>query len=261
MNEPRICLPDETRDDILSVINEHASDAGSTMLVTPRPSTDRQPGSYELFLGNMGSSQSSEGPSIFSRETSPLESRNSATSLGELLERDRPSQGSSDVDDTMSDVTDHTDISLIEAFEAWPIRFNPALLSVVMSLKEEVVERIKQRLQMIMLQTQGSQQQLTQSSTSAPSQSDGSPGSAGKPSLLGALPTLRKRACDEDDGTSGRGNRDEDDRRKRQSTATRARLEERLRKFACPFHKMCPDSSKLSKSCKAPGWGSVHRVK
>jgi hypothetical protein len=260
-DEPRIRLPAEAGDDILSVINEHASDAGS-MLATPRPSTDRRPESHELFLGNMGSRKSSEGPSIFTRETSPLESSISATSLRDLLEHDGLSQDSSDADDTMSDVTDHTDISLIEAFEAWHTKFDPALLSLAMSLKEQVVERIKQRLQTMMIQAHGSQHRPTQPNSSSSSPYERSAASADKPGSLGALPILRKRPSDEDDdGTSGGGNGDDKDRRKRQNISARATLEARLRKFSCPFHKMYPDSGKLYKSCKAPGWSSVHRVK
>lgn len=259
--ELRICLPSETGDEMLSVINEHASDAGSTILASPRPSVDRRQENYELLVDTLGSRQTSEGPSIFERDTSPLESSASALSLRELLMRDRPSQDNSDIEDTMSDVTDHTDLSLIEAFETSPTPFHPALLSVLMSLKEEVVDRIKQRLQVIMLQAHGSQERPSGPNTSTSSQPGRSAGREENPSFLSALPTLRKRPSDEDDGVSGRGNGDDRDGRKRQNITTRAQLEVHLRKFACPFHKRYPDSNGLSKSCRAPGWSSVHRVK
>ena len=54
---------------------------------------------------------------------------------------------------------------------------------------------------------------------------------------------------------------DDNDRRKRQNISARAELEAHLRRFSCLFYKMYPDSGKLYKSCKAPGWSSVHRVK
>ncbi|KAK0740099.1 hypothetical protein B0T18DRAFT_202369 [Schizothecium vesticola] len=162
----------------------------------------------------------------------------------------------------MSDVTDHTDISLIEAFEAWPTKFDPALLTLAMSLKEQVVERIKQRLQTTMIQAHGSQHRPTQPNSSSSPPPERSAASADKTGSLGALPILRKRPSDEDDdGTSGGGNGDDKDRRKRQYISARADLVARLRKFSCPFHKMYPGSGKLYKSCKVPGWSSVHRVK
>ncbi|KAK0642083.1 hypothetical protein B0T16DRAFT_224830 [Cercophora newfieldiana] len=261
--EPRICVPPETGDDILSVINEHASDAGSTMRASPRPSVDHRPETQEFLIDGLGNRQPSEGPSsLFSRDASPLESITSVTSLGDLLEGERPSQESSDAEDTMSDVTDHTDLSLIEVFETSQTPFDPGLLSVLMSLKEEVVDRIKQRLQTIMLQEHGFQQHPTQHNTSGSTQSEASSGSAEKATSLSALPTLRKRALDEgDDNSPGRENGDDGGRRKRKDTTTRAQLEAHLRKLACPFHKRYPSNAKLSKSCHGPGWGSVHRVK
>ncbi|KAK4446948.1 hypothetical protein QBC34DRAFT_144548 [Podospora aff. communis PSN243] len=257
IEEHQICSSTETGDCILSVINEHMSDAGSAMIATPRPSTDRRPEAHDLPNESIHGRQSSEGPSIFSRGTSPLES--SATSLGDLLERDQPSQESSDIEETMSDVTDHTDLSLIEAFEAWPARFDPALLSLLVSLKEEVVRRIKQRLQAIILQAQETQQSPT---TSGSRQTQASTESAGRPEFLSALPTLRKRAFERDDeDPPGRGDEEDSEKRKRKDTTPQAQLKDRLKKFACPYYKRYPSSDKLSKSCHAPGWDSVHRVK
>jgi hypothetical protein len=260
VGEPQICPSTEIGDGILSVINEHMSDAGSAMIATPRPSMDRRPEAHDFPNDSLHGRQSSEGPSIFSRGTSPLES--SATSLGDLLEHDQPSQESSDIEETMSDVTDHTDLSLIEAFEAWPARFDPALLSLLVSLKEEVVDRIKQRLQAIILQAQETQQRPTQPSASGSGQTQASRGSAGRPEFLSALPTIRKRAFEgDDDHPPGRGDEEDSEKRKRKDATSQAQLKDRLKKLACPYYKRYPASDKLSKSCHAPGWDSVHRVK
>lgn len=49
----------------------------------------------------------------------------------------------------------YTDTSLIEAFYASATLFDPALLLVFISLKEDIVDRIKQKLRMAMTQTHG----------------------------------------------------------------------------------------------------------
>ncbi|KAK3346466.1 hypothetical protein B0T25DRAFT_279112 [Lasiosphaeria hispida] len=260
VEELQIPVPREAGDGFLSVINEHLSDAGSTMPASGRPSLDRRSDAHDYLTDGRSfeGRQSSEGPSIFEREVSPLESSTSATSLGDLL--NHASHDSSDVEDTMSDITDHTDISLIEAFEASPTPFDPVLLSLLMSLKEEVVDRIKQRLQMMMLQTHGPQQHIGKPSTSGSNHSEAPAGNTNKATFATAFPS-RKRAFEEDaDGSPGR--RGGDDREKKRKDATsRAQLEERLRKFACPFYKRYPKSENLSKSCQGPGWVSAHRVK
>ncbi|KAK0620695.1 hypothetical protein B0T14DRAFT_236361 [Immersiella caudata] len=257
VEEPQVST--EVGDGILSVINEHASDAGSAMIASPRPSVDRRPETHELFSERSNDRQSSEGPSIFSRGTSPLES--SATSAGDL-EHSRSSQENSDIEETMSDVTDHTDLSLIEAFEALPTRLNPAFLSLLVTLKEEVVRRIQQRLQTIFLQGHGTQERPTQPSAPGSGQPETSAGSTSRTDFLRALPTLRKRAFEGDDNDSFR-RRDGDDweKRKREDITPKVQLKDQLRKFACPYYKKYPESDKLSKSCRAPGWDSVHRVK
>ena len=51
----------------------------------------------------------------------------------------------------MSDVIDDTDLSLVEAFEAYLVVFDLVFLSVFASLRDEAVERIKQRMQIINL--------------------------------------------------------------------------------------------------------------
>ena len=256
--QPRLCVPCETDNDILSVINEHASDAGSAKLASSSPAESRGAD------GQVTDSQPSEIASVFSRETSPQDSNTSVTTLGDLLESDQTAQDISDDEDTMSDVTDHTDLSLIEAFDASPTPFDPILLSVLISLKEEVVDRIRRRLQTMMLQSAGNQQRPMQDNNSSPSSSEAPSGNADRISVTTGLPTRRKRAFDEDEDEGrnpGRRGGDDGEKRKRKDSTSRTQLEERLRKFACPFYKRYPNSENMQKACHGPGWGSVHRVK
>ncbi len=179
---------------------------------------------------------------------------------------DQTAQDISDDDDTMSDVTDHTDLSLIEAFDASPTPFDPILLSLLMSLKEEAVDRIRRRLQTMMLQGGGTQQRPMQDNNANSSSSQSHTRNADRISGTIGLPNGRKRALDEDededeDGNPGQGGGDDGERKKRRDLTSGTQLGERLRKFACPFCKRYPNSKKLPKSCHGPGWPSVHRVK
>jgi len=266
--KPRLCLPPEADVDVLSVINEHASDSGSTKLASPRPSgDDRRSMSYDP-AGDCGSPDgqgtesqisalaSSPPTTLFaSRGTSPLESDTSTTSLGDPTEHDQPNQDISDFDETNSDVTDHTDLSLIEAFEASMTPFSPTLLSVLMSIKEDVVDRVTRRIKTIMLQAYGSPQPPAQDAPSS-----GSPPGNSVRAPLGNPPIPRKRALNDND-PSGGGDGNGEERRKRNNSTSTTLLAENLKKFACPFSKRYPGSENLHKSCRGPGWPSVHRVK
>ena len=260
--QPRLFVPCKTDNDKLSVINEHASDAGSAKLASSCPSVDLLATENRSADGQVADPQPSETASVFSRETSPQESDTSATTVGDLVGSDQTAQDISDDEDTMSDVTDHTDLSLIEEFDASPTPFDPILLSVLISLKEEVVDRIRRRLQTMMLQSAGTQQRPMQDDNSSSSSSQPPSANADKISLTTSLPTGRKRALDEDEGSNpGRGAGDDGEKRKRMDSTSRTRREERLRKFACPFYKRYPDSENLQKACHRSGWGSVHRTK
>ncbi|KAK3899230.1 hypothetical protein C8A05DRAFT_37168 [Staphylotrichum tortipilum] len=227
MEQPPVFPPSRSgtgdlNNDALSVINEHASSASG-----------------------------------FSREASPQESTTSATTRDDPLGLDQTTQGISDDDDTMSDVTDHTDLSLREAFDASPTPFGPVLLSLLITLKEEVVDRIRRRLQTMILQ-----QRPMQHNRPGPSSSASPSGNADNIPPTTSLPTRRKRALDDDDGSNpGRRGDNDGEKRKRKDPTSTAQVEESLRKFACPFYKRYPASEKLYKSCHGPGWGSVHRVK
>ncbi|KAK3361472.1 hypothetical protein B0T24DRAFT_641663 [Lasiosphaeria ovina] len=263
---PSALSSEEITDHLSMPSSPDGSDARSAVAAPCRPSVDLQSGTNEFPTDSQSSDgcQSSEIGSIFSTEESPLESSVSATSLADLLEPglNQPSSDASDTEDTMSDVTDHTDPSLIDAFEASPTPFNPVLLSLLVSLREEIVDRIKQRLQAILLHSHGGQERPAQPGNSGSSPPNPPAASTERAPFVNILPNWRKGAPDEDDPDNlGRGNGGDDDRGKPTDATSRTQLEDRLRRFACPFYKMYPKSEGLHKSCQGPGWGSVHRVK
>lgn len=186
-----------------------------------------------------------------------------ATSRGNVAQLGHPTRDVSDNDDDMSDVTDHTELSLIEAFEASPTPFDPMLLSALMLLKEEAVGRIQQRLQMTTLPAHGTWQHPAEPIDAGSSSSSGTPigcthrTSPGRSSLTG----LKRPLDDGDDDAPGRGDGGDDERRKRKETASGTQVDKSLKKLACPFYKRYPNSENLPKACHGPGWQSVHRVK
>ncbi|KAH6985853.1 hypothetical protein BKA56DRAFT_579251 [Ilyonectria sp. MPI-CAGE-AT-0026] len=253
-------------------INGRALDAGSTETAPFRSS-----GNYPL-LGHVSSednrgqldrrgseSQTSETPSVsaFSSAASTSESGSLITSIEDLSEMDQPTQDITDNDDGTSDITEHTDLSLIEAFEASQMPFDPVLLSVLMSLKDEVVDRVKRKLELMWLQAHGTRQHPSNQASSSLPSSEQNGESTEKTSPRRDSTTYRKRPLSNDEDGDAAGGRDDDDgeRRKRKDTALRSTAGERLRKFACPFCKRYPKSENLQKSCYGPGWNSVHRVK
>ncbi|KAK5663804.1 hypothetical protein OQA88_7 [Cercophora sp. LCS_1] len=275
-------LPIPVEADSLSVINEHASDAGTGKpLSSPRSSLSRPTscGTHldvrdgaAVHIAVEPEGAPSGTPSVFSRETSPRLSDTSVTSLGDHLELNEPAEDPSESDDNMSDVTDHTDLSLIEAFEASSIPFQPILLSVLFSLRESVVARIRQRLHALTQLSAGNQASSSpfgtppsvrsrgaSSSVSASTSATPVSGLSSRP-----LPTRKRRALgDDEDDSLGRRDGDDGDKRKKSNTSSAmTELQERLtKKLACPFYKRYPSSECMSKSCRAPGWPTVHRVK
>ena len=173
---------------------------------------------------------------------------------GDQSRLDKAGEEDSDSEDTMSDVTDYTDTSLIEAFEASPTPFDPALLSVLLSLKEDITHRIKHKLQTTLTQATGSSNSSskppTSNTNSYPLSRDGS--------------SRQKRPLRRDDDNNGddeQSDRDDGEKKKRPNASQMSQRIGQPRKLACPFFKRYPDSSNLHTSCRARGWDTGHRVK
>ncbi|KAF4449294.1 hypothetical protein F53441_7412 [Fusarium austroafricanum] len=182
----------------------------------------------------------------------------SATSI----EEETSSASATDDNDGASDVTDYTDISLIERFESFLVPSNIALLSALMSIKDEVISRMVRRAQLATPSAQGVRQHVSGKAQSTQFVSEDSGTSSSNNSSHRHLPNARKRLLDNDDqGYDAGDGGDEKERRTREDLTSALLPSQRTQKFACPFYKKYPESSSLPKSCHGPGWQSVHRVK
>ncbi|KAH6963006.1 hypothetical protein DER45DRAFT_552195 [Fusarium avenaceum] len=169
----------------------------------------------------------------------------SVSDIGEEVEDD-----TSEADESISNVSRETDESLEEAFHASSL--DPALLETVTALKDRITKLVMERVS----------EWVT---TCSPGQDSGqgSTGPAGDSgfhqSNTGQDNNAKKRGLNNDDedehaNHAGRGNGDDQDkRRKTESPATRA-----VPNLACPFVKEYP-GEKWPKCQK--GWPSVHRIK
>jgi hypothetical protein len=265
-NTHQVRLPDGS---ILGSPNENEADNASMEHASAQSSAEGHPLHSGCLIGSCGSegleteSSTSETASMPSKETSPLNSRASLTALGETVLYHETTQDTTDSEDTMSDTTDYTDVSLIEAFEAHPASFSPLLLSLLVSLKLEVISRFKSRLQTMLSRTNDIQERPIHDSKSSSSSSESTSEITGGTSLSSALLTRGKFPADDNDGNNpGRGNDDDDRSRKPPNDfIIDAQFAEKLKKFACPFYKRFGNRKKLPGSCHGPGWRSVHRLK
>ncbi|KAK0641155.1 hypothetical protein B0T16DRAFT_209796 [Cercophora newfieldiana] len=166
-------------------------------------------------------------------------------------------EATSDSEDSiMSDTTYSTDTSLIEAFEASPFPLNPELLSVLLSLEGDIMDRIKQKAQpATTTQADGGSAPSSRQPAPSPSEHRTSRGNFGH----------RKRQfrkADDDDDDDGESDRDDGDKRQKPNSAFPESHPKHLpRKLACPFYKRHPNSGDLHKSCRFSGWKTGHRIK
>lgn len=172
---------------------------------------------------------------------------------GDSLSSPAGETGESDSEDANS-TTDNGGPSIIEAFVASGAPFNPQISPVLISIKDDIVDRISLKLQSITVHPgqHGARQHPYSGSVSSASELQG----AGSWRGIGASRGSRRRRADEDDDISGRDNSDDQERNSRASA-----LGPGGQKFACPFFKRYPESDKLGRRCYGPGWPTVHRVK
>lgn len=164
----------------------------------------------------------------------------------------------SDSDDLSSNFTDYTEVSLLEATDA--ADFGPSLTQILVDLKSDLVDQVMGVVHNIILSKDGyiyhqsgnDGSQGTQGSTSGtPNQSSSNQARKGP----GKRPLSQK-----DDRSANGGN--DGDPSKRKKLDSDAQLHSNiLRKFACPFYQHNPQKNSSRRSCRGPGWPSVHRVK
>jgi len=256
----------QTVHDGLSIISELGSEASSSTTRSSPQSRDGgrnagqatvtdEHGSEDIAVYDRDDDQPSETATDLSPDATTSRSGTPVTSLGDLVGSEMLSPEMSDSDDTMSDVTDYTDVSLLEAFDSVPTPFSPVLLLVAVKVKEEVVSRVRQTVQILLQSPEG--QRCHQNGSGSDSSASG-PSSANGPSSQNQTNPKKRFHSEEEDG--GGPNRGDGERRKRSNTAHRTALETQLRRFACPFCKRYPHK-KWARACLGPGWTTVHRVK
>ncbi|KAF5687861.1 het-E-1 heterokaryon incompatibility protein [Fusarium denticulatum] len=141
--------------------------------------------------------------------------------------------------DGASDVTDYTDLSLIESFETSLVRPNVALLSALMSIKDEVVSRVVRRVQLT-ASGQGARQHVS-GEASAQFVSQDSETNSSNNSSQHYVPNARKRFLGGDEGYEAGDGDDGKERRTREDLPLALLPSHRTQKFACPFYKRYPE--------------------
>lgn len=263
----------KTGNDGLSIINENDLEAGSLRARSLARSREGRSASQRtirgvqdtdgLAVGDETEHHPSDTSSAISCDANSPKPDTPGTSLGELIEHENENLDLSDSDESASDITDYTDLSLLGAFDSSPTPFSPVLLLLLVKLKEDVETYIRQRLHTIARPSDGIQHSPNQSgSGSCTSGSNPKSTENGVPAQNGTNCRKRARNRDEedDDGPSRRNDDDGDKRKKPNPSVSRTQLEKQLRRFACPFSKRYP-KKELNPACHSHGWATVHRLK
>ncbi len=259
--------------DALSIINEHPLDTASTTARSPSESRDSSVGRGRGTLGTLRELQespmvqerrgheSSETATVESLDAAMPKSHTTATSLEDLDESERLSPGASDSDDSMSEFSDYTDVSLLEAFDSNPIPFSPVLLSILVKIKEDVLALVRERVQTFLRSRDGQHCHANEGGSDSPGSESASPSTQEGTSSWNQRNSRKRALSDKQDGDGpDRGDDGGDKKRRNPQTASQTLLESRLRKLACPFYKRYPDQKWPKRSCHGPGWSSHHRV-
>lgn len=167
-------------------------------------------------------------------------------------------ESDSEDEDSVSDTVDNSQLSLIEEFAASVAPLNPQISSVLVSIKDHIVDGVTLKLQsMITHPCQYGTGQHPYSGSCSPI-SD-LRGASSRRALVDSRRSrrARQRRVYEDDGNSS--GRDSDDGQEINRRASVRRPEDP--KSACPFVKGYPESEKLARLCYKTGWPTVHRVK
>jgi hypothetical protein len=158
-------------------------------------------------------------------------------------------------DDLTSDRTDYSEESLLEASDA--ADFDRFLLFIMVYLRRDITDRVLHMARDMLRSNQG-QHTHTSGGNSSSTRSESDPGGS---SDLQNQPNRdnnrgTKRAFDEgDQGKSGGGGNDDQNKQPKPDVMAMS-----LR-FACPFFKRNSQKYSERRSCRGPGWGTVHRVK
>jgi hypothetical protein len=174
---------------------------------------------------------------------------------------DELSESDTDSSDVLSGITSDAELAIIEAFQASVAPFSTQLLSVLMSMRDETVDRVRPRLQaMIAPNPHGTRQhpagQHYGSGASTSSLPNGNWNSAHG---LGSSRKSRQLEVHNDDGDDS-GVDDDNEGTQKHKPASGSGPYPQTR-FACVFFKRFPESKRLTRPCYGPGWVDVHRIK
>ena len=174
-------------------------------------------------------------------------------SLSELTS-EISSTGSS-ADDLASDTTDDSDESLLEASDA--NNFDPLLLLIMAHLRHDITNRILKMARGMLHSNQGQRTYTAggdSSSTRSESDLSGGTYTLSHPNQVGNRGT--KRGLDEDGSGNSKGDGHDDNNKCSKPAITAISL-----RFACPYFKRDSQRHSERRSCRGPGWDTVHRVK
>jgi hypothetical protein len=169
---------------------------------------------------------------------------------------------SENLDDSLSDITDHTEESLYEAVESFgPVLANNLMLSIIATLNDDVLARVVSRVKALLGDNQGVRECTTgENSTSQGGTSTGNAPPRNRRPTSQRRGPLKRELSGDTDGSEDDGG---DDRGKRPKTTPAAPGEDPLGRYsrlACPFYQTDPEGP-WNVSCRGPGFLTVHRVK
>jgi hypothetical protein len=182
-----------------------------------------------------------------------------------LAEFDGPTNEISESDtnssDALSDIASDAEWTIIEAFEASVPPFSAQLLSVLISMRDETIDRVRPRLQaMIAPDPHGTRQHPagqhsgSGASTSSLSNEHWNPAN----DLYSSRKSRQLRGHNDDGNDSGAD--DDNEGTQKYELASGSGPYPRAR-FACVFLKRFPERKRLTGPCYGPGWVDVHRIK
>jgi hypothetical protein len=173
-----------------------------------------------------------------------------------------PSELTSDIsstecssDDLASDITDYSEESLLEASDA--SECDPLLLLIMAHLRHDITSRVLETVR-TMLQSKEGQRTLTAGGDSSSTTSDsGLRGGTNTPNHQNQFANRgTKRRFDEDGSENSKGDDHDDKNGSSKSAITAMSL-----RFACPYFTRDSQRHSGRRSCRGPGWDTVHRVK
>ncbi|KAK1750541.1 hypothetical protein QBC47DRAFT_393680 [Echria macrotheca] len=174
---------------------------------------------------------------------------------------DEISESGTDSSDALSDIASNTGLAIMEAFQTAVAPLRTQLLSVLIYMRDETVDRIGRRLEALIAPgPHGMRQHGAGQYSSSGASASGLPNGHRNPGRgLGSSRKSQQLGDRNDDGDDS-GADDDNEGTQKHSLGSGSGSHAQPR-FACVFLKRYPDSKRLTGPCYGPGWVDVHRVK